>query len=214
MSIFFIVSGMNLDVYELSTVGVIGFSYFIVRIIGKYMGTYVSCLITNTSMEIRNFMGLALIPQAGVAIGLAFLGQRLLPPETGNLMLTIILSSSVLYEMIGPISAKLALIFSGSIPSGYLLEALPQEGEADENSGAVTAVSLIPASERSQKDGESFAQIVEELNAGVDERDDDIESAAPLEEQKEKKKKSKKKKKREKIVEIPLEENVWAEGCE
>ncbi|XBX06615.1 hypothetical protein QMP26_40785 [Enterocloster clostridioformis] len=180
------------------------------------MGTYVSCLITNTSMEIRNFMGLALIPQAGVAIGLAFLGQRLLPPETGNLMLTIILSSSVLYEMIGPISAKLALIFSGSIPSGKLLEALPQEGEADENSGAVTAVSLIPASERSQKDGESFAQIVEELNAGVDERDDDIESAAPLEEQKEKKKKSKKKhkKKREKIVEIPLEENVWAEGCE
>ena len=217
MSIFFIVSGMNLDVYALSTVGVIGFSYFIVRIIGKYMGTYVSCLITNTSMEIRNFMGLALIPQAGVAIGLAFLGQRLLPPETGNLMLTIILSSSVLYEMIGPISAKLALIFSGSIPSGKLLEALPQEGEADENSGAVTVFSLIPASELSQKDGESFAQIVEELNAGVDERDDDdIESAAPLEEQKEKKKKSKKKhkKKREKIVEIPLEENVWAEGCE
>ena len=60
-------------------------------------------------------MGLALIPQAGVAIGLAFLGQRLLPPETGNLMLTIILSSSVLYEMVGPISAKAALFLSGSI---------------------------------------------------------------------------------------------------
>ena len=55
-------------------------------------------------------MGLALIPQAGVVIGLAFLGQRLLPAEIGNLLLTIILSSSVLYELVGPASAKLSLL--------------------------------------------------------------------------------------------------------
>lgn len=115
MSIFFIVSGMNLDVFALKTVGVIGVSYFLIRIAGKYMGTYFSCMVMGTSREIRKYMGLALIPQAGVAIGLAFLGQRLLPPETGNLMLTIILSSSVLYEMVGPVSAKAALFLSGSI---------------------------------------------------------------------------------------------------
>lgn len=115
MSIFFIVSGMNLNVYALGTVGVIGVAYFLIRIAGKYLGTYFSCLAMGTSREIRKYMGLALIPQAGVAIGLAFLGQRLLPPETGNLMLTIILSSSVLYEMVGPISAKAALFLSGSI---------------------------------------------------------------------------------------------------
>jgi len=103
MSIFFIVSGMNLDVSSLRTVGVIGVSYFIVRIIGKYLGTYISCLLLKTGKEIRNYMGLALIPQAGVAIGLAFLGERLLPGEKGKLLLTIILSSSVLYEMIGPV---------------------------------------------------------------------------------------------------------------
>lgn len=119
MSIFFIVSGMNLDLRALETVGIIGISYFAVRIVGKYAGTYVGCLLTGSSREMRNYMGLALIPQAGVAIGLAFLGQRLLPTETGNLMLAIILSSSVLYEMIGPISAKLALVFSGSIPFGH-----------------------------------------------------------------------------------------------
>ena len=118
MSIFFIVSGMNLDLNALSTVGAIGVCYFVIRIIGKYMGTYLSCLLMSTSKEIRNYMGFALIPQAGVAIGLAFLGQRMLPPETGNLMLTIILSSSVLYEMVGPISAKMALFLSGSISSG------------------------------------------------------------------------------------------------
>ena len=115
MSIFFIMSGMNLDLSALTTVGTVGLAYFIVRIIGKYLGTYISCLITGTSREIRNYMGLALIPQAGVAIGLAFLGQRLLPEEMGKLLLTIILSSSVLYEMVGPVCAKMSLFLSGSI---------------------------------------------------------------------------------------------------
>lgn len=125
MSMFFIVSGMNLDIHALAAVGAVGVSYFIVRIIGKYLGTYLSCLATKTSREIRNYMGLALIPQAGVAIGLAFLGQRLLPPDMGNLLLTIILSSSVLYEMIGPVTAKTALILAGCIPG-------KKEGEKEE----------------------------------------------------------------------------------
>lgn len=120
MSIFFIVSGMNLDLHALSAVGAIGVSYFLIRIAGKYMGTYLSCMVMKTSIEIRNYMGFALIPQAGVAIGLAFLGQRILPSETGNLMLTIILSSSVLYEMVGPVSAKMALLLSGSISATSL----------------------------------------------------------------------------------------------
>lgn len=193
MSIFFIVSGMNLDLYALKTVGVIGVSYFAVRIIGKYAGTYVSCLFTRTSREIRNYMGLALIPQAGVAIGLAFLGQRLLPKETGSLMLAIILSSSVLYEMIGPICAKLALVLSGSIPSEQLLRAVPDleetKGDAE---GKMDAAQI-------QNEG-SFAEIVEEMNAGVDERDDDdIEKVVPVPEEREKKKKEKKKKKHRKL---------------
>jgi Kef-type K+ transport system membrane component KefB len=127
MSIFFIVSGMNLDVSALSTAGYIGVCYFVIRIVGKYLGTYISCLLTHTGRPIRNYLGLALIPQAGVAIGLAFLGQRMLPEETGRLMLTIILSSSVLYEMVGPATAKAALFLSGSIPSPKTEEALAQK---------------------------------------------------------------------------------------
>ncbi len=146
MSIFFIVSGMNLDVGALRTVGVIGVCYFLIRIIGKYAGSYLSCLVLKTSREIRNYMGLALIPQAGVAIGLAFLGQRMLPEETGTLLLTIILSSSVLYEMIGPVSAKAALFFSGSIPNVRECEKREAESEilesekTGEESGADDAV--------------------------------------------------------------------------
>lgn len=158
MSIFFIVSGMNLDLAALKTVGAIGVSYFVIRIVGKYLGTYLSCWLTGMSRPIRNYMGLALIPQAGVAIGLAFLGQRLLPPEKGNLLLTIILSSSVLYEMVGPVSAKAALFLSGCITTekmkqveneivlenqGLLKEPLPGEENVKEENGTETVPSLL-----------------------------------------------------------------------
>lgn len=115
LSIFFVVSGMNLNIGSFSTLGIIGVSYFFIRIIGKYLGAYLGCVIAKTSKEVKNYLGLALIPQAGVAIGLAFLGQRILPEDMGNMLLTIILASSVLYELIGPACAKIALIYSGSI---------------------------------------------------------------------------------------------------
>lgn len=115
MSIFFIISGMNLDLSALKTVGVIGISYFLIRIIGKYAGAFLGCQICKTEKNIRNYLGLALIPQAGVAIGLAFNAQRILPAQIGNMILTIILFSSVCYELIGPASAKAALFLSGAI---------------------------------------------------------------------------------------------------
>lgn len=115
MSLFFVVSGMSLDISSIKSAGLIGLAYFFIRIVGKYAGTYFSAMAVGTSKSIRNYLGLALIPQAGVAIGLAFLGQRMLPPEMGNLLLTIILSSSVLYELIGPAAAKGALFLSGTI---------------------------------------------------------------------------------------------------
>lgn len=115
LSIFFVVSGMSLDIGSISTLGVIGAAYFIIRIAGKYLGAYLGAVAARASGQVRNFLGLALIPQAGVAIGLAFLGRRLLPEEAGNMLMTIILSSSILYELIGPASAKLALFCSGSI---------------------------------------------------------------------------------------------------
>lgn len=115
LSIFFVVSGMSLDLSLFSTMGIIGASYFLIRIIGKYAGAYLGCASTKSPGPMRNFLGLALIPQAGVAIGLAFLGQRILPSDMGNMLLAIILSSSVLYELVGPVSAKIALFCSGAI---------------------------------------------------------------------------------------------------
>ncbi|MFA7222897.1 MAG: cation:proton antiporter [Bacilli bacterium] len=120
--LFFVLSGMSFNLNSLvgtSSIGtmpllVVGILYFFVRIIGKYVGAYLGCLITRKPKELRNYLGLGLIPQAGVAIGLAALGARLLGGELGSDLQTIILASCVLYEMIGPACAKLGLYLSHS----------------------------------------------------------------------------------------------------
>lgn len=121
--LFFVRSGMNfkLDVLispsgSIGTVPllVIGVLYFLFRIVGKYAGAFLGCMAVGKPKETRNYLGLALIPQAGVAIGLAALGARTLGGEDGIALNTIILASSVLYELIGPACAKLALYLSGS----------------------------------------------------------------------------------------------------
>ena len=115
LTFFFVVSGMRLDVPALKTAGVIGVSYFFVRILGKYAGAAAGALLTGEDKNVRRYLGLALVPQAGVSIGLAALGERMLPPEMGSLLNTIVLSSAVLYEIAGPGLAKLALHLAGAL---------------------------------------------------------------------------------------------------
>ncbi len=121
--LFFVRSGMSFNLLALvnatgavgsSPLLLIGVLYFVTRMIGKYAGAFVGCAVTKKSAKTRNFLGLALIPQAGVAIGLAALGARTLQGDTGDALQTIILASSVLYELIGPGCGKLALYLSGS----------------------------------------------------------------------------------------------------
>ena len=121
--LFFVRSGMNLQIDSLfsstgssgsSPIILIAILYFFIRMVGKYGGAFIGCLVTKKSKECRNYLGLALIPQAGVAIGLAALGARALGGETGENLQTIILTSSILYEIIGPAAAKLSLYLSGS----------------------------------------------------------------------------------------------------
>ena len=121
--LFFVRSGMSFRLDALfSAAGAldgvpliaIGVSYFLVRILGKYAGAWLGCLVTKRPKALRRYLGLALIPQAGVAIGLAALGARTLGGTMGSDLQTIILASSVLYELIGPGCAKLALYLSKS----------------------------------------------------------------------------------------------------
>ena len=121
--LFFVRSGVNFKIdalfhHEGTTAGasllVVGVSYFLVRILGKYVGSFLGSALVGKKKEVRNYLGLALIPQAGVAIGLSALGARILGGEDGSALETVILASSVLYELIGPACAKLALYLSKS----------------------------------------------------------------------------------------------------
>jgi len=143
--LFFVRSGLSFDLNALikpsGAIGgvsllLIGVLYFIVRIVGKYAGAFVGCLWVYKPTTTRNYLGLTLIPQAGVAIGLVALGARTLGGETGNALQTIILASSVLYELIGPACAKLSLYLSKSYSTK--LEDIvpleePKEGEEQKN---------------------------------------------------------------------------------
>lgn len=113
--LFFVLAGARLNLPSLLTAGAAGVTYFFIRIGGKYLGAYTGCRFVKTEKSTRQFLGLALIPQAGVSIGLAALGQRLLPNDMGTLLSTIILSSGLMYEIIGPACAKASLFWSGAV---------------------------------------------------------------------------------------------------
>ena len=148
--LFFVRSGMSFKLDALvSTEGalngvpllVIGGGYFLVRILGKYLGAWLGCWAVGKDKLVRNYLGLALIPQAGVAIGLAALGARTLGGSMGEDLQTIILASSVLYELIGPGCAKLALYLSKSYSN--CLEELALVEEVTETGQQKTDVQLL-----------------------------------------------------------------------
>lgn len=153
--LFFVRSGVNFNLSALvnssESIGSvsllhIGVVYFLVRIIGKYTGAFIGCAIAGKDKLVRNYLGLALIPQAGVAIGLAAMGARTLGGETGNILETVILASSVLYELIGPACAKLSLYLSKSY-SNKLEEIveIPEEEGAEQKTELELLIQRIQA---------------------------------------------------------------------
>lgn len=147
--LFFVRSGINFNLGALTSKGaigtvsllVVGVLYFAVRIVGKYAGAFGGCVIAKKSKPVRDYLGLALIPQAGVAIGLAALAARVLGGETGSALETIILTSSILYELIGPACAKLGLHLSHSYSDK--LEEIVTVPETDETGNPKTGVELL-----------------------------------------------------------------------
>lgn len=125
---FFVLSGARLNLPALATAGLIGVAYFAIRIVGKLGGAYLGAVISKSPKSTRKYLGLALIPQAGVSIGLAALGQRILPADAGILLSTIILSSGLLYEIVGPACAKFAMNKAGVITSSEPLPSIEEDG--------------------------------------------------------------------------------------
>ena len=127
---FFVISGASLDLTIFFNrngliVLAIALTYVIFRVVGKWLGAFTGASITRCEDKIKKYLGFALIPQAGVAIGLATTAYTLFNknPDTalaGSLILAIILTSTLIYELIGPMVAKFALNKAGEIPKENL----------------------------------------------------------------------------------------------
>lgn len=163
--VFFVRSGMSFRLDTLfdssaKVAGVpllvIGCLYFFVRILGKYAGAFVGCKICKKPKKSTRSLGLALIPQAGVAIGLSELAARTIGGETGVVIQTVIMSSSILYELIGPAMAKLALNLSGA--TGGTEAEIPKEQTASRREELIERMNAIQA----EIDRENYARSDEE----------------------------------------------------
>ena len=106
---FYVLAGANLDIGLLNSLGLIGSVYIISRIIGRIGGAYAGAVIAGADQSIRRYMGLALMAQAGVAIGLAMMAKASLP-HSGGAILNTIIATTVVYEIFGPIATRYALL--------------------------------------------------------------------------------------------------------
>lgn len=111
---FFTISGLELDLSVLASVGLIGLGYVIFRVIGKVAGASLGAQIANSEPVVKKYLGLTLVPQAGVAIGLTMIVQEALP-SCGASIRAIILAGTVIYELIGPLCTKIAIFKAGEV---------------------------------------------------------------------------------------------------
>lgn len=112
--LFFVLSGAQLDLTVLPVVGLTGICYLLLRSIGKWCGTMLGALCVHADKNIRKYLGLTLLPQAGVAIGMSQLVSIKFPALASQIN-TIVLAGVLVFELVGPIVTKLALTKAGEI---------------------------------------------------------------------------------------------------
>jgi Kef-type K+ transport system membrane component KefB len=106
--IFFVLAGASLELNALLATGSIGLAYISLRSLGKIMGARAGTAIAGTDTATGRWMGLALLPQAGVAVGMALVASTAFP-EYRDVLLPIVIGATVVFEILGPIGTRLAL---------------------------------------------------------------------------------------------------------
>lgn len=115
--LFFVTSGAGLDFdifASIATIG-IGIAYIVFRTLGKYYGAKYSAKLMKCEPSIVKYLGVTLLPQAGVSIGMSATAMVLLNGNCGALVRNIVLFSVMIYELVGPLATKIALTRAGDI---------------------------------------------------------------------------------------------------
>ena len=116
-ALFFVISGAELElgVFADFAIVAIGIVYIIFRSLGKYLGSAISAKATKCSPEICKYLGITLLPQAGVALGMCTIAAASLPGGQGDLIRNITLFAVLIYELLGPLFTRMALTAAGDI---------------------------------------------------------------------------------------------------
>jgi Kef-type K+ transport system membrane component KefB len=114
--LFFTLAGVHFDLGVFFTHMDLIMTYFLARIVGKVVGAAIGAGLSGAPVMVTRWLGLALIPQAGVAVGLALtLGHQPAYHEISLLMVNVILATTLLYELLGPLAARFALGKAGEL---------------------------------------------------------------------------------------------------
>ena len=112
--LFFVLSGadLNLNVLSNPLVLIVGLIFIAFRSLGKISGAYLSCRLEKTSPTIQKYLGITLLPQAGVALGMALTARNL---SDGEIVRNVVLFAVLVYELVGPTLTKWSLLRAGEI---------------------------------------------------------------------------------------------------
>jgi len=110
--LFFSLAGAHLQLDSIAKVGLLGATYVIARVLGKMIGAWAGARVMKAPAVVSKYLGLTLLPQAGVAVGLATVAASKVP-RYSNTIMTIVLASVVVYELTGPVVTRFALYRAG-----------------------------------------------------------------------------------------------------
>ncbi|MFG6373406.1 MAG: cation:proton antiporter [Oscillospiraceae bacterium] len=116
LTLFFVLSGAALDLGVFADAAIVGVGvlYIVARSIGKYTGSALSCTISHQPSNVKKYLGITLLPQAGVALGMSAQAGAAMG-ETGSMVRSIVLFGVLIYELVGPSLTKWALTKAGDI---------------------------------------------------------------------------------------------------
>lgn len=114
-TVFFVLAGMHFDLGVMKTAGILAVSLFAIRFAGKYYGARIGAKIAHAPEAVKKYIGFTLLPQAGVAIGLALLAKSAFPdfPVLGDVLLNVVLASVIISEITSPPLVKYGILKAG-----------------------------------------------------------------------------------------------------
>lgn len=112
MVLFFLLAGASLHIERVADIGLVGLAYILLRAAGLSIGAFLGGHLSHAPAQLRRWMGVAILPQAGVALGMALVASNAFP-ELRDVILSLVIGSTVIFELVGPAMTRLAILRAG-----------------------------------------------------------------------------------------------------